>query len=928
MSAGNGVSSAFSAPVVSRCAPAIARIARRTAAACLALAAGLWLTASGHAQQARSGLFGPGSMAVTGFSGTASPPAGEKPSPDAAPDGTAFIDTNGAALRVFDVSRLGSPAAGQLVSPPPPFEVTAGEIGQVFGLAYDDGMREGRPSGVPNLYAAATSLYGLRIVRSAIDGSGRLVPVQRGAAGAAFMDGQFGAANGGGPGTIWKIDGMTGRLSKFADIAANRGPGIGGLAFDPDHRQFFASDLDSGLIHRIDAAGKPVDAFDHGVSARPAQKLSALADDGSEMDIRNAAFDSADPASWGYTQDARRVWAVAWHGGRLYYSVGAKAEIWSVGIASSGAFAADPRRELAVKPDDGQAVTAIAFDNRGFLYLARRAPVEGVSDSGRFAQAGRGEVLRYVPVKPEPPATGPAWSEAPEDYATGFAAGNRQASGGADLQYGYDAKGDLDTGKCDATLAVTGDRLRDNPDLAARLTPGGAAVVHGVQLTPSRLVKPGNVPPFGSWFVDFDGRFDDPKAEGHVGAVGIWRPCESRAGLGVRTPGAGAPLPSPQQSGSSAMPAAGPVPAEEGCEGGRPCGGRHDGGGPGIRVEKTGDRECRAGRPCSFEITIANDGDAPFSGPVRIGDAIGADGIGRLEGVAITRISPPFGCAPEPSTLPLSCIASLSLGPHESRVHKVVVVIPDDGRLPSEAVSGRNCVGVLPPDVPVRGAGGTASPASGKAAEDGKAYACHPFVIRHEPKKACKPGLVMSEAGKCVCPQGGRLRDGRCVKEGGQPPTPPPVRQCKLKPGQIRTAAGECVCPRGTDFNGRRCVRVEKPQPQACQVRGQIRTKRGKCVCPRGTEVVRGACRKLPQLCPQGMRYVEGECVPTGKRRCPRGTVGRFPYCEPVFDGPIIEVEPGIIERFVPRRRPRQEQGDPGGRIPNRRYLDDGFYRD
>ena len=296
---------------------------------------------------------------------------------------------------------------------------------------------------------------------------------------------------------------------------------------------------------------------------------------------------------------------------------------------------------------------------------------------------------------------------------------------------------------------------------------------------------------------------------------------------------------------------AGPIPGEEGCEGGRPCGVGNDGGGPGIRVEKTGDRECRAGKPCSFEITIVNDGDAPFSGPVRIGDAVGVDGIGRLEGVAITGISPPFGCAPEPSTLPLSCVAALSLGPHESRVHKVVVVIPDDARLPSGQASGRNCVGVLPPDVPVRGAGETASPASGKGAEDGKAHACHPFVITH----------------------------------GQQPP--PPIRQCRLKPGQIRTAGGECVCPRGT-------------------------------------EAVRGACRKLPQLCPQGMRYIEGECVPTGERRCPRGTVGRFPYCEPVFDGPIIEIEPGIIERFVPRRRPRQDRD---GRIPNRRYPDSGFHR-
>ncbi len=59
-------------------------------------------------------------------------------------------------------------------------------------------------------------------------------------------------------------------------------------------------------------------------------------------------------------------------------------------------------------------------------------------------------------------------------------------------------------------------------------------------------------------------------------------------------------------------------------------------GGTTINVEKTGDLECQVGEPCTFEITITNSGTAGFSGPVRIGDAIGVEGFGRLEGVAIT----------------------------------------------------------------------------------------------------------------------------------------------------------------------------------------------------------------------------------------------------------------------------------------------------
>ncbi|TIS02721.1 MAG: hypothetical protein E5X09_23150, partial [Mesorhizobium sp.] len=126
----------------------------------------------------------------------------------------------------------------------------------------------------------------------------------------------------------------------------NSGPGIGNLAFDPTHREFFASDLDTGLIHRIDIEGNLIDSFDHGVAGRPAHGLAPVADDGAVMDIHDTAFDSEDPRTWGYTQDARRVWAVAYHGGRLYYSVGEKAEIWSVGIASDGGFGRDPRWEL------------------------------------------------------------------------------------------------------------------------------------------------------------------------------------------------------------------------------------------------------------------------------------------------------------------------------------------------------------------------------------------------------------------------------------------------------------------------------------------------------------------------------------------------------------------------------------------------------
>jgi hypothetical protein len=501
----------------------------------LAMAAGLGLASPAHAQETR--IVQPGSMAVTGFSGTVIPGIEDGLPPGVDPVDETFIDVERATLRVFDVSALGGPAAGQLVSTPPPFEVQAGMIGQVFGVKYDDGIRDGVPSGVPSIYAAATSLHGIRIVTPDEDDDGRPERQRRGAAGAAFMEGQFAQENGGSPGAIWKIDGISGAVTLFATIDSNSGPGIGNLAFDKSNRQFFATDLDTGLIHRIGIDGALVDTFDHGVAGRPAHGLAELADDGAIMDIQGAAFDSEDPDTWGYTQAERRVWGVAVHDGRVYYTVGDEAEVWSVGIGRDGGFAGDPRWELTVSAEEDGAVTDIAFDNRGFMYLAQRGETDNRYDYSRFADSGKGEVLRYWRESPDDPATESIWVAAPETYAVGFPAGHRQSAGGIDLQYGYDAEGNFNRNACADTLVKTGDRLRDNPALADRLAAGGPLAVHGVQITSTSLVRPANEPPSGSWFVDFDSFYEDPEVKGHVGDVEVWRPCEGRAGYYEEVPG-------------------------------------------------------------------------------------------------------------------------------------------------------------------------------------------------------------------------------------------------------------------------------------------------------------------------------------------------------------------------------------------------------
>jgi nitrite reductase/ring-hydroxylating ferredoxin subunit len=291
---------------------------------------------------------------------------------------------------------------------------------------------------------------------------------------------------------------------------------------------------------------------------------------------------------------------------------------------------------------------------------------------------------------------------------------------------------------------------------------------------------------------------------------------------------------------------------------------------PPINVEKTGDKECRVGAPCTFEITITNSGTSGFSGPIRIGDAIGV-GSDRLEGVEIAEIVPPLGCSPEPTTLPMSCVATMTLGAGESRVHQVTVVIPDDSRFANirEPVSARNCVGVVSPDTPVASIERGMSAAPETTGRPGtQPFACHSFTIADQVQE-CSPGFVMNAAGRCACPEGTTFRNGQCSTVGGGTVTPTPPTQCTLLPGQIRTEDGRCICPRGTELVNRRCVKDEPPVVRCKLLPGQIRLDNGRCVCPRGTSLVRGECRKYQVQCrllPGQIRTQNGRCV------CPRGT--------------------------------------------------------
>ena len=103
-----------------------------------------------------------GDAVVTGFSGVVA----RKPRPGGKLADRLFIDTQAAALQVFDLSQMFGPDDARLVEAPRLHTVPAGTIGQVFGVTLDDGLPASGRDPVSNIYAAATSAYGLQIVRT------------------------------------------------------------------------------------------------------------------------------------------------------------------------------------------------------------------------------------------------------------------------------------------------------------------------------------------------------------------------------------------------------------------------------------------------------------------------------------------------------------------------------------------------------------------------------------------------------------------------------------------------------------------------------------------------------------------------------------------------------------------------------------------
>jgi hypothetical protein len=466
------------------------------------LAAAAFTLAGTSLAGAQDAIVKPGYAVVTGFAGTmpGEPPEG------ADPTDYLSINTQGISAEVDDLTAVG--AQGVLSTVPKTFTVNPTQVGQVFGVTLDRAK-------APNIYLAATSAYGLSIYTP--DESGTLKRIAEGAPGAQFVPGQFGPPDqGGGPGSIWRVDGVTGAVTLLTTVDGGAGSvaALGGLAFDPATSQIFAAERGTGIIYRIGLDGTINGTYDHGTEGRPSAGLPPIAmTPTAPVNIEDPSFDTGNPTTWGIAAPARRIFGLGVYNRRLYYAVAQGPQIWSAAIQPSGSIS-NARLEVDVPSlADGVEIAQIAFDGAGRMYLGERGATTGDYALTQLANEAQSRTLRFVPKPPGDPSPG-LWRLAPDVYSVGLPPNYANANGGVALNYGYDQNGNINLKACGATVWSTGERLLDPGDGSTGFTP-----VEGLQGNSTTLFQPQNTPPTQSWFVDYDDQPGDVSLRGYLGSI-------------------------------------------------------------------------------------------------------------------------------------------------------------------------------------------------------------------------------------------------------------------------------------------------------------------------------------------------------------------------------------------------------------------------
>ena len=575
------------------------------------------------------------------------------------------IDVDGTVGSVVDLRTPSQPPKGQhWLNEPQHDPVSAGEIGQVFGVTLDDATP-------PNIYLTATSVFGLHREPDNSD----------------WMAGMWGP--GGGPGTVWKLDPATdNKPVKFVDIGvggrANTGAALGNIAYDKWNHQLYVSDLETGLIHRLRSRdGADLGQFDHGVSGRAAfldvatsqqKSLPPVAFDPSSSARINDCPDGAfarTPSCWNFADFRRRVWGVGVRKDpqsgqvRLYYAIWSsqalgspdfasaddeekRNSVWSVALTNDGAFDLKSVRQEYLLPDfftnpadiaragRSNPVADIAFckckeDN--IMLVAERGGVRnlGLDAEDPFATPHESRVLRYE-------LESGNW-QLKGRYDLGFYDRKDKgqpyiranSSGGVDFGYGYQQDWTVDLAKPDAFVWMNGALCSPHapcfvPDVNKRIDGSHVDGTQGTpefafdEVLPPTAMKPypssgDPYPPIGptqSWMIDTDNNIDasgapamDSLIPNHatmIGDIEIYQLCEAEGPPVVEEP----PLVEDQPPLVDEPPVIvdPPVVAPPIDEG------------PDLEKMKTGPAQCTEGDICTFTITISNNGPGEWSGPL------------------------------------------------------------------------------------------------------------------------------------------------------------------------------------------------------------------------------------------------------------------------------------------------------------------------
>jgi uncharacterized repeat protein (TIGR01451 family) len=610
----------------------------------------------------------PGEAFVTRFSGTTTQ------------GGRTVIDAKGTVGSVVDIRQPRATAQGQhWLDEPQRLPVTAGQVGQVFGVAIDD-------ASPPNIYLTATSAFGLYRTSDNAD----------------WMAGMWGPK--GGAGTVWKLDASNSyKPELFANITlkgrANTGASLGNIAYDRWNRQLYVSDLETGMIHRLAISdGQDLGIYDHGSKGRVSFVDAAT---GAQKSLHTVAFDAKikarvkncpdgkfanTPVCWNLADFRRRVWGVGVRRDtttgavRLYYAVwssqgfGSKAfagaadqerrnSVWSVAIAQDGSFDAKSIRREFLLPDfftdkgdiarSGRShpVSDIAFEKTGeqnIMLLAERGGLRNLGLDARtpFARPHESRVLRYEL------DSGGVWQLAGR-YDVGFYDREKHgrpflranAAGGIDFGFGYDQYGALDANQADKTVWMTGDALC-NPDGPCTDQATGehddTSEVHGLQgmpedayekVAPDAALKPypaTGVPypangPDKAYMIDTDITVD---ASGNAITAELARNDATKVGdAEVFGPAAAAPAYPPTTVAPGYPPVYPPSVTPPGYPPGVIPPGYLPGLPPGpagtdLAIKKTGPKQCTAGQLCKFGIRVTNNGTGPYMGSVIIKDTM------------------------------------------------------------------------------------------------------------------------------------------------------------------------------------------------------------------------------------------------------------------------------------------------------------------